>query len=148
MADETLMIPAGAKFEFHGDKFTLSHEADISIRGDLGGYKFQKISSKSGSVTVFPPEGVDFEVDDDRYWIHAFEHPELSYTTRFIGTRVRNGSPGEAGEVLFETSDNPAVYELRGDELYVRAVVESSRPHPRPYREGDKEMAWLQPHVP
>ena len=44
-----------------------------------------------------------------------------------------------------ETTDNPAVYTFRGDELYVRAVVTSSVDHPNPYAEGDKEAAWAQP---
>ena len=52
---------------------------------------------------------------------------------------------GPPGEVLLETTDNPAVYTYRGNELYVRAVIVSSRDHPNPYAEGDKETAWTQP---
>ena len=43
------------------------------------------------------------------------------------------------------STGSPASYTFRGDELYVRAVVVSSRPHPDPYAEGDFETAWLQP---
>jgi hypothetical protein len=37
---------------------------------------------------------------------------------------------------------------LTGKELYVRAKVISSRPHPNPYQKGDMEAAWVQPVVP
>ncbi|MGA1058341.1 MAG: hypothetical protein ACO3Y3_11670, partial [Phycisphaerales bacterium] len=52
-------------------------------------------------------------------------------------------TPG--ARVLAATSDDPAVYTFTGNELYVRARVTSSRPHPRPYAKGDLEMAWTQP---
>ncbi|HEX4936582.1 MAG TPA: CehA/McbA family metallohydrolase [Gemmatimonadaceae bacterium] len=48
------------------------------------------------------------------------------YTTRFIG---------RDGRVLAESSANPAVYEIRGDEGYVRAVV----------LESNGKKAWVQP---
>lgn len=75
--------------------------------------------------------------------------PGVTYETRFIGTRrTADGSHGPEGEVFATTSDNPAVYPLDGSELYVRAVVVSSELHPRPYLEGDHQMAWVQPMVP
>jgi len=43
------------------------------------------------------------------------------------------------------TNDNPAIYKFKGDELYIRAKIISSRKHPNPYAEGDFEMAWTQP---
>ena len=49
--------------------------------------------------------------------------------------------------MLAETAANPAVYELTGDELYVRARVQSSEDHPNPYATGDKQTAWVQPLV-
>ena len=38
-----------------------------------------------------------------------------------------------------------AAYTFRGDELFVRAVEVSSRPHPNPYEEGYPATACLQP---
>lgn len=69
----------------------------------------------------------------------------VEYRTRFIGTRVLDGGFGTPGEVLSESTANPAVYPYAGDELYVRAVVTSSRMHPNPFAEGDREQAWTQP---
>jgi hypothetical protein len=37
------------------------------------------------------------------------------------------------------------VYEFDGDELYVRAVVRSTKPHPGPYLAGQVEEAWIEP---
>ena len=72
--------------------------------------------------------------------------PGVTYETRFIGTRRgADGRLGRVGEVLAETADDPARYRMTGDELYVRAVVVSSRRHPDPFAEGDLESAWVQP---
>jgi hypothetical protein len=71
--------------------------------------------------------------------------PGLTYTTEFIGTRRTDGGPGPVGEVLATTQEVPAAYAMRGDELYVRAKVVSSRLHPNPYATGDRECAWVQP---
>lgn len=84
-----------------------------------------------------------------------------TYTTRFVGTSrvdamVAAAGEGEsvrarfgevAGSVLQETPGNIAVYRFTGDELYVRAVVRSSRLKENPYREGEMEMAWTQPVI-
>ncbi len=67
MADDkkqTLDIPLGTIFEFKDGKLIFGHESDIVIRTNLGGYKFQKIFSKRGSVQVLPPDGVEFDVDE------------------------------------------------------------------------------------
>ena len=67
MADDkkqTLDIPLGTIFEFKDGKLVFGHDSDIVIRTNLGGYKFQKIFSKRGSVQVLPPEGVEFDVDE------------------------------------------------------------------------------------
>lgn len=69
----------------------------------------------------------------------------VRYTTQFIGTRANGEELGPIGDVLFETTENPATYEFQGDELYVRAKVTSSKPHPNPYASGDKQCAWVQP---
>jgi hypothetical protein len=84
-----------------------------------------------------------------------------TYTTRFIGTvradaMVAAAGEGEsvrarfgdvAGAVLQETVGNGAVYRFTGEELYVRAVVRSSRVKENPYKEGEVEMAWTQPVI-
>jgi hypothetical protein len=69
--------------------------------------------------------------------------PGVTYTTRFIGTR----ESGFTGVVLQESEGSVATYAFKGDELYVRATVVSSRLHPNGYSAGDHESAWVQPVV-
>jgi hypothetical protein len=71
----------------------------------------------------------------------------VTYTTRFYGTRVKDGERGAIGELLAEVEGSEATYRFKGDELYVRATVVSSRLHPNPYAKGDLETAWVQPVV-
>ncbi|MCC6907581.1 MAG: hypothetical protein IT430_06555 [Phycisphaerales bacterium] len=87
--------------------------------------------------------------------IHIRAEPGVAYTTRFLGTRWMPDADGDgqrevgpAGEVLDQTMDTPATYTFTGDEVYVRAVIISSKPHPNPFAKGDLEMAWGQPVVP
>ncbi len=91
----------------------------------------------------------------------------VTYTTEFVGTRRGYdpesepvlGEDGEELEVTRRYSDdigvvlatvegtNPA-YTFRGDELYVRARVISSKDKEDYYSEGEKEKAWVQPVIP
>lgn len=70
--------------------------------------------------------------------------PDVSFTTRFVGTRAG----GPVGAVLAEVGGLEPAYAFTGDELYVRAVVTSSRAHPNGYAPGEPERAWVQPVVP
>ena len=54
----------------------------------------------------------------------------------------------EIGKVVATVEGASATYTLTGKELYVRAKVTSSKPHPNPYAKGDVEVAWTQPVVP
>jgi hypothetical protein len=89
-----------------------------------------------------------------------------TYRTQFIGTRkgydsrnepvrLANGealrvthrySP-EVGAVLAEVEGVAPEYTFKGDEIYVRAKVVSSRPQENATRPEDRESAWIQPVV-
>ncbi|MEO2016476.1 MAG: hypothetical protein ABGZ53_19130 [Fuerstiella sp.] len=92
---------------------------------------------------------------------------DTSYRIDFIGTRkdfddttspvvddeqkssrLTRHYSSDVGIVLQSTTGNSAKYEFTGDELYVRAVVTSSRRHPNPSEPGDFQQAWVQPVVP
>lgn len=90
----------------------------------------------------------DFSAEGGRYVVRIAGEGGVQYTTRFIGTRVAAERSPEIGVELATTTGNPATYTFRGDELYVRAVVVSSKPKADPYAEGDLETAWLQPVLP
>lgn len=91
----------------------------------------------------------DVRMEPDRYVVEIAAEKGLTYTTQFLGTRMAHGIPGDPGEILYLTTEKKAVYEYRGDELYVRAKVISSRQQAHP-AEGEEapEYAWTQPAVP
>jgi hypothetical protein len=89
----------------------------------------------------------------------------VTYTTQFIGTRrgwdttsvpVRDSAGRSVtrrysravGAVLAEVRGASPAYRFRGDELYVRARVVSSRPKANGYLPREVEMAWTQPARP
>jgi hypothetical protein len=53
----------------------------------------------------------------------------------------------DVGKVVATSTELQSSYKLTGKELYVRAKVTSSKPHPNPYQKGDVEVAWTQPFV-
>jgi hypothetical protein len=67
----------------------------------------------------------------------------VTYETRFVGTRI--SSPEDPGAVLATVSGTDPSYQLTNDDLYVRAVVTSSRAHPNPSYKDQREQAWTQP---
>ncbi len=85
--------------------------------------------------------------DDEGLRIRIRTEPGVTYTTRFIGTRLHDGTPGKIGEVLATVDGPEPAYALGDDLLYLRARVVSSRAHPDPFAEGDMETAWVQPVV-
>jgi hypothetical protein len=91
----------------------------------------------------------------------------VSYTTQFIGTRrgydpsnqpvtdaagnwlrVTHRYSEDIGTVLAEVSGTRPRYRLKGDEIYVRAKIISTKVKANPYMEGEVEVAWTQPLVP
>src|SRR5262249_14739715 len=61
--------------------------------------------------------------------IRIAAQPGVGYTTRFIGARA-DGIPGV---VLQESEGAEVSYRFKGDEIYVRATVISTAPHPNGY---------------
>jgi hypothetical protein len=92
--------------------------------------------------------------------------PGVTYTTQFIGTR-RGYDPAshavedaegkeirttrrysqDIGRVLAQEKGATARYTLKGDEIYVRAKVISSRKNAKSHVPGECESAWVQPVV-
>lgn len=106
------------------------------------------------------------EVDAETGAIALEVEPEegATYVTRFLGTRAgydaarrpvagEDGTPlavtqrysDDVGAVLATVEGVRASYAPRGDELYVRAVVTSSRAPANPSYAGQKAKAWTQP---
>lgn len=109
----------------------------------------------------------DIQRDGARLSLRIRPKPGVTYTTRFIGTRRGfptdsspvpglKGDPSKVtrrysdaiGEVLAEVGGTSVGYTFRGDELYVRARIDSSRSMENPVDKDEKERAWIQPVVP
>jgi hypothetical protein len=91
--------------------------------------------------------------------------PGVSYKTQFIGTRKGYDAGSEPvtvdgktlratrkyssdiGAVLAEVEGPTPAYRLKGDEIYVRAKVISTRLKENPTVKGDVETAWFQPLI-
>lgn len=106
----------------------------------------------------------DVAFQDDTLRVQVDPEPGVTYTIRFIGTRrgfdpasrevasaggtvirtTRVYSP-EIGAVLAESQGATAGYTLKGDELYVRAKVISSRKNEKSHVPDECESAWVQP---
>lgn len=106
---------------------------------------------------------------DGKLAVRIEPEPGVTYTIQFIGTRQGydptsqlilppDGAPArkslphrryskEVGAVLAESMGTQATYTLRGDEIYVRAKIISSKVKPNPSIEGEVECAWTQPLV-
>lgn len=104
---------------------------------------------------------------DNRLVVRITPKPGVTYTTQFIGTRrpidwssqpvtnekghqlavTRLYSSG-MGAVLAEQKGLAAFYTCKGDELYVRARVISSKIMDNPVLRDEREMAWTQPVQP
>ncbi len=115
----------------------------------------------SSGVTL---RSVEFNPDLKKLQLEIEPRDGVTYETKFIGTRRKfsdaseprlddSGNPLpttrkysiEVGEILATVSGLQPGYQLTGAELYVRAVVTASTPHPDPSYENQFEQAWTQP---
>jgi len=109
-------------------------------------------------------DSVEFSAEAGTLSISIKGEDGVSYSTQFIGTRrgynqetaPRTDAEGKAmettqkysaeiGEVLATDGSLNPVYKLRGDELYVRAIITSNKPHPDPSFKDQTGQAWTQP---
>jgi len=108
----------------------------------------------------------EIRFDGGRLSIEIEPEAGVTYTTQFIGTRRsydkrtepvigQNGKEliglrrysKDVGTTLAEVKGASPHYTLKGDELYARAKIISSKSQVNPYKAGDLETAWTQPVV-
>ncbi len=95
----------------------------------------------------------DVNFDGRRLNVRVAAEPQVNYRIVFIGTRRGYdstpdgfGYPAGVGTVLAEAQGPEASYQLTGDELYVRARIESDKPRQNPaVTEEALQWAWTQP---
>jgi hypothetical protein len=104
-----------------------------------------EVSRKHMRVVVDAVPGASYETQfigtRDGYDRRSFE----AFAEGLIASRVTRHYSDEVGEVLAEIHGECAEYQARGDELYVRARVTSSLPHPNPSWPRQRQQAWTQP---
>ncbi len=109
----------------------------------------------------------DIGAAQDSLSVTVRAEPGVTYTIQFIGTRKgfdRVSTPlttsdgvelrlshrysSDVGEILKEVSGPQANYSFKGNEIYVRAKVTSSKLKFNPYVTDEVESAWTQPVIP
>ena len=106
-----------------------------------------RFDGRALEVKIRGEEGVEYEtrfVGTDRgFSTESTPASEDEETAKGL-TRVYSDELGKTYQTSQGTS---ARYVLSGNELYVRAVVTSSKAHPNPSESGEFERAWVQPVV-
>ncbi len=117
--------------------------------------RFYASSGVTLSRVVSSDQGLEVEVKAD---------PSADYAIEFIGTlkgfdatsqpvvdkngktvRTTRRYSKDVGRVLQTVKGTKASYRFKGEELYVRAKITSSRNHPNPSEVGEFVRAWTQP---
>jgi len=82
--------------------------------------------------------------DDQTLTIEVKPENNVNYRIQFWGTK-QGASRENMGTLLSEERGTEAAYQLKDDDLYVRAKIISDKPQNNPFQEGDTEVAWTQP---
>jgi hypothetical protein len=152
---------------YHGEPGSRPGRGWIMVRA--GGLDSEALIRAIKKGDFYASSGVtleDVQYDRTRKKLRLSIRPDdgAEYTTQFIGTRKGydassepavddEGQPlratrvysSDVGEVLAKVSGVSPEYQLKGDELYVRAVVTSTLPHRDPSFEEQRQQAWTQP---
>jgi len=106
-----------------------------------------RFDAKAGTLTVSvaPEEGVTYRVQFIGTKKGASTKSEPVVNPNGVELRVTRRYSDDVGAVLQETAGPHATYRFGDDELFVRALITSSRPHPNASYKGQVEQAWTQP---
>lgn len=97
----------------------------------------------SSGVTL---KDVAFDKQAKRLTIDMHADGDEQFRTDFIATLVAGESDDDRiGKVVATVKGTHAEYSMSGNELYVRAIITSSKPHHDPSFKDQKQQAWTQP---
>lgn len=115
-------------------------DGDSLVEAMLAG----KFYSSSG-VTL---DRIHFNQSDGTLSLDITPADGIEYTTQFIGTRRGYDAAADEtgiGEVFVEMKGTSVSFKIPDDALYLRATITSSKRHPNPSYEQQREQAWIQP---
>ena len=146
--DAHYFLSTGSQFSNPGRGWVNVRSSTLSADSILSALEAGDFYASSGvSIRSInrSPSGLSFEIEAE---------PGATYETRFvISTPATEESDADSlfrsGVGIVAATDsslNPS-YSFSGNEMYVRAVVTSSKRKENPYVEGEYERAWIQPVV-
>lgn len=143
-----------------GRGWTMVRAEKLDPESLISAFKAGDIYASSG-VTL---RDVQYDADKMRLQIDIEPEAGVEYTTQFIGTKVgydpasepradKDGKPirttriysADIGQVFATVGGTSPSHQLTGEELYVRAVVTSTKPHHDPSFDNQRTQAWTQP---
>ena len=155
---------------YHDDPKKLSHPGRGWVMVRAAALEIGSLIAALESGDFYASSGVtlkDVRREGNQLAVEIEPEAGVTYTTEFIGTRKgydaahqpvtdEKGAPlrvtqrysKDLGAVLAKVEGASASYLLKGDEIYVRAHVVSSKLKVDPGVEGEFEQAWSQPLVP
>lgn len=100
------------------------------------------------SLAIEPEEGVEYRIEfiGTRKGVDLTGKPIKNVPDDIQG-RVSLQYSDKIGVVLASVRGTEAKYQLKTNDLYVRARITSTKQHPHGYKADDMQMAWTQPLV-
>ena len=98
----------------------------------------------SSGVTL---NDVQFDAKTKELKLEIAPQDNVTYQTEFIATLKPDGNTDKerVGQRVLSSNSLSPSYRMKGNELYVRAVVTSTKPHQDPSFENQFQQAWTQP---
>ncbi|MEG9327525.1 histidinol-phosphatase [Salinimicrobium catena] len=127
-----------------GSKFSNAGRGWVVVKADILHPHSLIRSMEAGKF--YSSTGVEMEkvsFSDNRLDLKIKTEKGVDYTIQFI--TAKKDEPET--KIVKTVKGTEASYQIRKDELFVRAKILSSKPKKNPYREGDVEVAWIQPYV-
>ncbi len=151
---------------YHGEEsspgrgFVMVRAAELTADALVAAMKKGDFYASSGVLLE------DVKLQDGSLHIRIKPESGVTYTTRILGTlkgydsstrsistppdskdphATRLAYSADVGRTLAEIQGTEVNWKPTGNELYFRASITSSKPHPNPSYPGQKEMAWTQP---
>lgn len=149
---ETLKLPlifgigTDDTHHYHGGKVAGPGRGWIRVRSNK--LDFPSLARAMNQGDFYASSGVelqDIQVTSTSLEVKAISRGGEVLTIEFLG--ARKSKPGAPAKpvVLATSQGHQARYEFVGDELFVRARITSSWPHPAPKVAGETMRAWTQP---